>query len=246
MASRSARAQSYGGVADHYDRARPAYPVEAVSWLLGPRGLDVVEVGAGTGKLTAVLRSAGHRLVAAVEPLAQLRAKLGAALPEVPVVSGRAEEPLPDRCADAVVVGQAFNWFDAEAAVEEAARVLRARGVLGLLWNFREDSQAWMRELTAIAGQDVLREGWNEELAATPPVASIERRDFRLEHHVDRDRLLGLVSSWSYVATLDDAERRRVLARVEDLWDGHPGLAGAQEAVLAYRTEAYRVLLGHD
>ncbi len=135
MASRSARARSFAGVADHYDRARPAYPVEAVTWLLGPRGLDVVEVGAGTGKLTAVLLSAGHRVMAAVEPLAELRAKLRAALPDVPVVSGRAEElPLSDGCADAVVVGQAFHWFDAEPALEEVVRVVRARGVPGLLW----------------------------------------------------------------------------------------------------------------
>jgi SAM-dependent methyltransferase len=218
-----------------------------VTWLLGPRGLDVVEVGAGTGKLTAVLLSAGHRVTAAVEPLAELRAKLRAALPDVPVASGRAEElPLSDGCAEAVVVGQAFHWFDAEPALEEVARVVRGRGVLGLLWNFREDSQAWMRELTAIAGEDVLREGWNAELAASPQVASIERRDFHLEHRVDRDRLLDLVSSWSYVATLDEVERRGVLARVEDLWDRHPDVAGAQEAVLTYRTETYRVLLEHD
>ncbi len=103
-----------------------------------------------------------------------------------------------------------------------------------------------MRELTAIAGEDVLREGWNEELAASPQVASIERRDFHLEHRVDRDTLLDLVSSWSYVATLDEAERRGVLERVEGLWDRHPDLAGAQEASLTYRTETYRVLLEHD
>src|SRR4051812_12101086 len=133
------RAQSFGGVADDYHRARPGYPVEAVRWLLGSSPLDVVDLGAGTGKLTAVLVGEGHRVVA-VEPLEPMRSRLVAALPATPALEGSAEEiPLPDGCADAVVVGQAFHWFDVEPALREIARVLRPGGTLGLLWNARDE-----------------------------------------------------------------------------------------------------------
>jgi SAM-dependent methyltransferase len=236
-----ARARSFGAVAEDYERARPGYPKEAVTWLLGTRPLEVVDLGAGTGKLTAVLLGAGHRVVA-VEPSNALRERVAAALPEARVLEGSAEQiPLPDDSADAVVVGQAFHWFDTEPALNEIARVLRPGGALGLVWNFREDSQAWMRELTALAGEDGLPGDWPGEVEESPLVESVERRDFRLEHLVDRGRLLALVRSWSYVSTLNEPERHRILAGVERLWEEHPELAGAREAMLTYRTEAYRV-----
>lgn len=174
------RARAFGGVADAYDRARPSYPIQAVRWLLEPGCLDVIDIGAGTGKLTSMLVAEGHRVVA-VEPLAPMRAKLTRALPAVRVLAGRAEDiPAADRCADVVVVGQAFHWFDAAPALKEIAHVLRPGGILGLLWNFRDRSQAWMRELAAVAGQDGLPEGWTRELERFARVTAVERRDFGL------------------------------------------------------------------
>jgi SAM-dependent methyltransferase len=237
------RARSFGGVADAYERARPSYPAEAVRWLLGPGPLDVVDLGAGTGKLTAVLLGEGHRVVA-IEPLAPLRAKLAEALPATPALEGRAEAiPLPDRSADAVLAGQAFHWFDTVPALEEIARVLRPGGTLGLVWNFRGESQAWMRDLAAFAGQDGLPEGWTAEFEQLPHVAGIDRCDFELVHPVDRDILVALVSSWSTVASLAEPEREQMLARVRDLWDHHPDLGGTAGAAMSYRTETYRVQL---
>src|SRR3954451_13634147 len=127
------RARSFGAVAEDYERARPGYPKEAVTWLLGPRPLEVVDLGAGTGKLTAVLLGAGHRVVA-VEPSDALRKRLAAALPEARVLGGRAEEvPLPDGSAAPVRVGQPFHWFDTDPPLNEIARVLRPGGALGLV-----------------------------------------------------------------------------------------------------------------
>lgn len=237
------RARSFGGLADDYDRARPSYPVDAVRWLVGSSALDVIDLGAGTGKLTAVLLEDGHR-VAAIEPVAPLRAKLVDRLPQVRALGGSAEAiPLPDRCADAVLVGQAFHWFDVAPALAEISRVLRQNGTLGLLWNFRDDEQSWMRELSVIAGQDDLPDGWARELEALAIVSSLERWDFRLEHRVDCDKLLALVRSWSYVASLNEAGHQDVLHRVQALWEQHPQLARAAHASLTYRTEAYRVRL---
>lgn len=237
------RARSFGGVADDYERARTSYPAQAVRWLLGLRARDVVDLGAGTGKLTAVLLDEGHRVVA-VEPLAPLRAKLAAGLPDTQVLTGRAEElPLPDRCADAVLAGQAFHWFDVEPALEEIARVLRPGGTLGLIWNFRDDSQTWMRDLAAFAGQDGLGSEWMRDFALLRRVAAVERRDFEHVHRVDRETLVALVGSWSHVASRAAPEREQMLARVRSLWDGHPDLGGAEDAAMIYRTETYRVQL---
>jgi SAM-dependent methyltransferase len=237
------RAQSFGGVADDYHRARPGYPVEAVRWLLGSSPLDVVDLGAGTGKLTAVLVGEGHRVVA-VEPLEPMRSRLTTALPATPAREGSAEEiPLPDCCADAVVVGQAFHWFDLEPALREIARVLRPGGTLGLLWNARDESHAWMRALAEFAGQDILPQGWTRELLRLPWIVAVERRCFEIGHPVDRDTLVALVGSWSVVASLGDPEREWMLRRVRELWDRHPDLGGARDPSLIYRTEAYRVRL---
>jgi SAM-dependent methyltransferase len=235
-----ARGRSFGAVAEDYHRARPSYPAQAVRWLAGSNPVDVVDLGAGTGKLTALLLAESHRVVA-VEPDESLLAKLRSVLPGTEALQGTAEAiPVSDRSADVVLVGQAFHWFDPEPALAEIARVLRPHGRLGLLWNFRDDSQAWMRELAAMLGKDGLPDGWTRTFEELPRVASVTRRDCRLAHPVTRDTLVALVSSWSTVATRTPHDREQILDRVRDLWDRHPDL-GRDSATMTYRTEAYRV-----
>src|SRR5579875_999780 len=161
-ASRAARASSFAGVAEEYDRGRPGYPREAIAWLLGGASaandgpLEVLDLGAGTGKLTEALLAAGHRVVA-VEPLAQMREILAARAPAARVLGGAAEAlPLADASVDAVAVGAAFHWFERDAALAEIARVLRAPGVLGLLGNAFEISEPWVARVRAILGPPAL------------------------------------------------------------------------------------------
>src|SRR5262249_15575872 len=126
---------AFADVAGAYERGRPGYPDEAVSWLVGDGWSEVVDLGAGTGKLTRSLVVRGHG-VTAVEPLDEMRAHLEDVLPNVRALNGRAEEiPLPDESADVVVSAQAFHWFDHDAALPEIARVLRPGGRLALVWN---------------------------------------------------------------------------------------------------------------
>jgi SAM-dependent methyltransferase len=236
---RERRARSFGGVADAYERARPEYPREAVEWLVGEARV-VVDLGAGTGKLTRGV-VALDREVVAVEPSEEMAARLRAALPEARVVAGNAEEiPLPDRSADAVVAGQAYHWFDPPRALPEIARVLRPGGMLGLVWNKRDVRVPWVARLS-----DLVRasEEWQERPAdsvrASGLFGPVEKATFGHEQRLDRQALLDLALSRSSVATLAAAERDRLLAAVGRLYDE---AGSADGIVLPYVTLAYRAV----
>ena len=144
-------ATAFSDVADAYERGRPTYPDDAVRWLVGEEPRDVVDLGAGTGKLTRSLVALGHR-VTAVEPLDEMRSQLVGALPGVQALAGSAESiPLPAASADAVTCAQAFHWFDHAVALPEIARVLRPHGQLALVWNSRDDRDPWMARLSGPA-----------------------------------------------------------------------------------------------
>src|SRR5262249_23471773 len=126
---------AFADVAGAYERGRPEYSAEAIRWLVGEEPRDIVDLGAGTGKLTRGLLALGHRVVA-VEPLAEMRGELERAVPGARALAGSAEAiPLQDGAADAVTTAQAFHWFDHAKALPEIARVLRRGGRLALVWN---------------------------------------------------------------------------------------------------------------
>ena len=123
----SDRSLSFGAQAAAYERGRPSYPPEAIDWLLPADARDVLDLGAGTGKLTTRLVERGLNVVA-VDPIAEMLEVLSHALPQTPALLGTAEEiPLPDNSVDAVLVAQAWHWVDPERAIPEVARVLRFR-----------------------------------------------------------------------------------------------------------------------
>jgi SAM-dependent methyltransferase len=145
------RALSFGTAADAYALARPTYPVEAVRFCLSPSATRVLDLGAGTGKLTSVLLDLGCDVVA-VEPDAAMRAHVD---PRALVLAGSAEDvPVADASVDAVLVGQAWHWFDHRAAVTSVRRVLRPGGTLGLLWNVLDDSAGWPQALADQVGME--------------------------------------------------------------------------------------------
>jgi len=147
------RRSSFGSQAARYHAVRPGYPTELVKWLVGDPPKTVVDLGAGTGVLTQQLITLGHSVVG-VEPDEQMRAHAGSI--GLAIREGSAEAiPVADRAADAVIVGQAWHWFDQSAALREVGRILRPGGALGLLWNLRDESEAWVAELGEIVhGED--------------------------------------------------------------------------------------------
>ena len=229
---------AFADVAGAYERGRPGYPDDAVRWLVGDEPRDVVDLGAGTGKLTRALVALGHR-VTAVEPLDEMRAELHAAVPDARALAGRAEAmPLPHASADVVASAQAFHWFDHDAALPEIARVLRPGGSLALVWNSRDDRDPWMAQLSAIIGNETIEE-WDVVpiLQEGGLFGAVETARFSFVQVRDRESLLDLVLSRSYCAKLPLSEREPVLDAVGRLYDDTAGGEGVQ---LAYVTECFR------
>jgi SAM-dependent methyltransferase len=241
---RLVRAASFGAVADAYERARPGYPDDAVRWLAGHEPCDVVDLGAGTGKLTRSLVALGHR-VTAVEPLEEMLDRLRVAVPGAIAVRGSAEEiPLTDGSADVVTCAQAFHWFDPAVALHEMARVLRPGGRIALVWNTRDDARAWVAELTdTVIGRSEFRAGGvnatSDRVDESGRFGPVERASFAHVQLLGREDLVELVRSRSQCAVLPEDERTPVLERVESLFDAH-----ARDGVLAmpYVTECFRAV----
>jgi ubiquinone/menaquinone biosynthesis C-methylase UbiE len=231
-------AHSFGGVADAYERGRPTYPVEAVDWLLDDQPLTVLELGAGTGKLTRVLVERGHD-VHATDPDEAMLTILEEQLPGVRTAVASAEEiPLPDNSVDAVVAAQAFHWFDLDRALPEIARVLRPEGRICLLWNQRDETIPWVRRLGGLIGtQEQLRDP-AEALIFSELFGFVEDHEFSHWQTVDRRSIQDLVLSRSNVAVLDEEGRRAKLAEVVAFYDDFGrGMDGMQ---LPYVTACFR------
>jgi SAM-dependent methyltransferase len=221
----AAAARGFARSADAYERARPEYPAAAIAWLrerlgLGP-GRRVVDLAAGTGKLTRPLAATGAAVVA-VEPVAEIRARIGPSAGEV--LDGTAEAmPLDDGSADAVTVGQAFHWFDGPAALAEIHRVLRPGGALALVWNRRPLDDPVHAAIEAIVAPHrgdtpAHRSGaWRAALDATTLFGPLEERTFDHAQTLDADGLADRVGSTSFVAALRDDQRAAVLAAVRGL-----------------------------
>ena len=236
---RRGRATSFASVADAYERGRPEYPDDAVRWLVGDEPADVVDLGAGTGKLTRRLVALGHRVIA-VEPLdGDARAPPPAPFRRPVPLTGSAEQiPLPDASADVVACAQAFHWFDQRAALREMARVLRPGGRVALVWNTRDSREPWTAALSEAIGNETV-----ESRDAESPIiesglfGTVEQAAFPFVQRLGREELLDLVRSRSYCAVMAPEEREQVLARVAELYESH---AGADGIDLPYVTECFR------
>jgi len=248
MAGREEMSLSFGAAAGAYESGRPDYPREAVDWMLAPvreagRAVRVADVGAGTGKLTRTIVEAGAEVVA-IDPDAAMLAALRDHVHGVPTFVGTGERmPLPDAAVDAVLLGQAWHWVDPVAASAEVGRVLRHGGVLGLVWNIRDESDPWVARLTA-----AMHGSHAEEMLAgdgprvAEPFDGLESRTWTWTRSIPRAALLDMVASRSYIITASEADRTAILAAVGALFDERRivDAAGAEVVDLPYVTHAYR------
>jgi SAM-dependent methyltransferase len=231
-------AHSFTSVAAAYDRARPSYPREAAEWLTGTTPATVLELGAGTGKLTDQLVALGHDVLA-TDPLEPMLAYLRARRPDVRTAAAAAEDiPVLSHSVDVVISAQAFHWFDLDRALPEIARVLRPHGVLALVWNQRDERIPWVRRLGAVIGsQDQLREP-AAALTASELFGPVEEQSFRFWQPLRRAELRDLVLSRSNIAVKPPEEREQVLVRCDDLYDEYG--RGPDGLLLPYVTRCFR------
>ncbi len=222
-------ARSFDRTAVEYERTRPGYPEALLDLLpLGPDA-SVLDLGAGTGKLTRLLTTRYARVVA-VEPLARMRAILERVVPAAESHPGTAEAiPLPDGAVDGVFAGQAFHWFANDEALAEIARVLRPGGVLSLIWNGPDEERAsplpepylaYLDELRAIAAfndsppwQDVLARG---------PFGEVHENAVPHDHVLDRAGLLDNARTVSWIASRPDDEQEAIRERLDQLLPDGP------------------------
>lgn len=240
------RRLTFGANADAYERARPAWPQEAARWLV-PEGAElVVELGAGTGKLTRAVAALGVRVVA-VEPDRRMLAVLrGLGLEGV---EGSAEAiPFGDGAADAVVAGSSLHWFELELALPQIHRVLRPGGRFGFGWNHRDDRHPAIAGMTEAVYEAQARtrgprwrsRDWAAELTAGGLFEEVERARFEHVHELPREALRDHLVSYSGVAALPEDERRRVLAAVAGRLDSDESVSGGGTLRLPFVVTAFR------
>jgi len=249
MTIHESAAKGFAAGADAYERGRPEYSVEAIDALtrelgIGP-GKRVLDLAAGTGKLTRQIAPSGAEIVA-VEPIAEMRAKLEAVIPDVEAIEGTAEGiPLPNHSVDAVVVGQAFHWFDGVRAVSEIRRVLGPGGALGLIWQARDPRLPWIERLDEIIdraddGHPRFRTmGWRESFDRTALFEPLQSGDFETVQRGSPETIVDRVASISYVAAMSEARRHLVLDQVRDLLATDPETASNEVVELPYKAHVY-------
>ncbi|WP_434317999.1 class I SAM-dependent methyltransferase [Leifsonia sp. P73] len=241
---REAHARAFDRAAELYDLARLDYPADAVAWLTEGVTGPVVDLGAGTGKLTRALVDAGFDVIA-VDPSPQMLGVLAERIPEAEARIGAGESiPVPDASAGLVVAAQAWHWVDRGRAVPEVARVLRPGGRIGLVWNDRDESVDWVRELGELMGAGEATFGEEEEPAVGAPFGELERHDVHWVQALTLDGLLDLARSRSYFITKAPDAQAAVIASLRRLHAEHPELAGAERIELPYVTRCYRAALG--
>jgi len=241
--------KGFGMTTDLYERIRPEYPAAAIDILVRElgiaRGTVVVDVGAGTGKLTRALVPTGATIIA-VEPLTEMRERLAEGVPRAVPFSGTAEHmALRDGSADAITAAQAFHWFDGDTALAEFHRVLVPGGRLGLIWNVRDRRVPWVAAFDALVDAvdpdrpDHQTGKWRAAFERTTLFGPLAQREVEYAQTLAPDEIVDRAATVSSIASLAVAARERVLDRFRELAATHPDVRGRERVTLPYVTKVY-------
>lgn len=240
------RRLSFGAHADAYERARPAWPEEAARWLVPERANLVVELGAGTGKLTRAVADLGLQVLAVEPDPRMLAVLLDRGLEGL---EGTAEAiPFGDGTADGVVAGSSLHWFELDVALAEIHRVLRSGGRFGFGWNHRDERHAAIAAVSEVIyasrpsrqTSGWKRRDWAGDVARTGLFGEVEHVVFEHVHELPRKALGDHLLSYSGLAALPEEERRREFAAVEEILDADPSLPDGDLLRLPFVVDAYR------
>ena len=242
-------AEGFQAESEAYERGRPEYPTDAVDHLIRELKITsqsvVVDLGAGTGKLTKMLTQRGVNVIA-IEPVEGMRKKLKQVLPDIEMIDGTAEKiPLQSESVDAVVVAQAFHWFDGDKAIPEIHRILKPNGKLGLIWNARDETTPWVAQLSEILdeyenGAPRYKSGnWKKAFDQMKLFKPFQENHFKYLQQGDLNLILDRVGSISFIASLPSDEKNHVLQRISELVKKEMYQSKSSIVTLPYRTDVY-------
>jgi SAM-dependent methyltransferase len=242
----SIAAEGFGRDAHTYARGRPGFPPASLSWLeqdlkVGV-GKSVLELGAGTGKFTEVSSRTGADIVA-IEPSPVMLDRLTSELPGVRALRAGAQNlPIASATVDAVVCAQSFHWFATASTLAEIRRALKPGGMLGLIWNVRDRSIAWVDRLARLVdryegGAPRYDNGEWQRVFPAPGFGPLQERSVTHAHIGSAEQVIvERTASVSFVAALPEEERLRLLDQVRALIAATPVLAGGATVVMPYVT----------
>jgi SAM-dependent methyltransferase len=258
------RSGSFGAVASLYERYRPGPPSQSVDWILPERVGSVVDLGAGTGALTRLLVDRADEVIA-VEPDDRMRAVLTDEVPGIRAVQGRGESmPLPDAGVDAVLASSSWHWMDPVPTLHEVGRILKPGGILGAVWSGPDPEGLFLTQARAMLAAQSPGGGDGEkgglggsqfsqlimadadrptpklEIPAGVPFDQPEHRSFTWDVALTADDLIGLLGTFSWIITMPEETRARVLAEARRLLRELLGVDGDVTVAVAYRAEAWR------
>ncbi len=261
---KAVRAGSFGQVASNYERFRPGPPLSAVDWMLPVHVGRVVDLGAGTGALTRLLIGRADEVIA-VEPDDRMRSVLAQEVPGSRVVKGRGESmPLPDHSVDAVLASSSWHWMDPVPALLEVGRILVPGGTLGAVWSGPDPEGPFLSQARALltgpstAGEsaaaasagasefsglilgDALRPSSTLEIPEGVPFEQPESTVFTWDVALNADELIGLLGTFSWIITMPEERRTRVVAEARRLLSELLGIEGEVTVDVAFRAEVWR------